>query len=72
MIKGPLPDYQIFKTLNFKIERRISMNEFEEISQELIKLIDAWEPILSHLPKDMLTERKKTAKAGQLSRFWDI
>ena len=48
------------------------MNEFEEISQELIKLIDAWEPILSHLPKDMLTERKKTAKAGQLSRFWDI
>lgn len=35
------------------------MNEFEEISQELIKFIDAWEPILSHLPEDMLTERKK-------------
>jgi hypothetical protein len=34
------------------------MNEFAEINQELIKLIDEWEPILSHLPEDILTERR--------------
>jgi hypothetical protein len=34
------------------------MNEFEEINKELIKLIDEWEPLLSHIPKDILTERK--------------
>lgn len=34
------------------------MNEFTEINQELIKLIDEWEPILSNLPENILTERR--------------
>jgi len=34
------------------------MNEFAEISRELVKLIDEWEPILSHLPDEILTERR--------------
>lgn len=34
------------------------MNEFEAINQELLRLIDEWEPILSRLPEDVLTERR--------------
>ncbi|NLU27732.1 MAG: DinB family protein [Hungateiclostridium thermocellum] len=34
------------------------MNEFADINQELIRLINEWEPVLSQLPKDILTERR--------------
>ncbi len=34
------------------------MNTFEGINQELLKLIDEWEPLLSQLPEDILTERR--------------
>ena len=34
------------------------MNEFEAINQELLRLIDEWEPILSRLPEDVLKERR--------------
>ncbi len=36
------------------------MNEFTVINQELIKLIDEWEPILSHLPEDILMKRRNS------------
>ena len=34
------------------------MNEFEANNQELLRLIDEWEPILSRLPEDVLKERR--------------
>lgn len=34
------------------------MNEFMKNNQELIQLIDEWEPILSQLPKDVRMERR--------------
>jgi len=36
----------------------LNMNEFADINQELIRLINEWEPVLSQLPKDILTERR--------------
>jgi len=36
------------------------MNEFSGINQELIKLINEWEPILLQLPEDILTERRNS------------
>lgn len=36
------------------------MNEFEKNNQELIKLIEEWEPILSQLPEDILTKRRNS------------
>lgn len=36
------------------------MNEFAHINQELIKLIDEWEPILSNIPEDVLTSRRNS------------
>jgi len=36
------------------------MNEFTEIKQELVKLIDEWEPVLSHIPEDILTKRRNS------------
>jgi len=34
------------------------VNEFEANNQELLRLIDEWEPILSRLPEDVLKERR--------------
>lgn len=34
------------------------MNEFAEVNQELIRLINEWEPILSNLPEDVITKRR--------------
>lgn len=34
------------------------MDEFVKNNQELIELINEWEPILSQLPEDILTERR--------------
>lgn len=36
------------------------MKEFAANNQEIIKLIDEWEPILSRLPEDVLTERRNS------------
>jgi hypothetical protein len=36
------------------------MNEFSKNNQELIRLIDEWEPKLSQLPEDILTKRKNS------------
>lgn len=36
------------------------MSIFEEINQEMLQLITEWEPILSHLKDDILTERKNS------------
>jgi len=35
------------------------MNEFSGINQELIKLINEWEPILLQLPENIITGRRK-------------
>lgn len=36
------------------------MNEFSKNNQELIRLIDEWEPKLSQLPEDILVNRKNS------------
>jgi hypothetical protein len=36
------------------------MNEFEEISQGILNLIEAWEPRLLALPPDVITERRNS------------
>jgi uncharacterized damage-inducible protein DinB len=36
------------------------MNEFMKNNQELLKLIDEWEPILLQLPEDILTQRRNS------------
>lgn len=53
-----IPYDQIVRNIKFKIKGVFSMNEFMKNNQELIQLIDEWEPILSRLPEDILTERR--------------
>lgn len=36
------------------------MNEFTKNNQELIRLIDEWEPKLSQLPEDIVTQRRNS------------
>ncbi len=36
------------------------MNEFESIRQELLSLIEEWEPKLSVFPDDVITERRNS------------
>lgn len=36
------------------------MNKFSEMNHELIKLISEWEPILTRLPEDVITERRNS------------
>jgi hypothetical protein len=37
-----------------------SMNEFEKNNQELLSLIDEWEPKLLHLPEDIVAKRQNS------------
>ncbi len=37
-----------------------SMNEFKKNNQELLSLIDEWEPKLLQLPEDMITKRRNS------------
>lgn len=36
------------------------MNEFAEVNQNIISLLEIWEPILSKLPEDVITERRNS------------
>ena len=36
------------------------MNEFKKNNQELVRLIDEWEPKLLQLPEDMITKRRNS------------
>lgn len=36
------------------------MNEFVEVNQNIISLLDIWEPILSKLPEDVITKRRNS------------
>jgi hypothetical protein len=38
------------------------MNQFKDNYQELKRLLEEWEPILLHLPFDVITERRNTQK----------
>ena len=42
------------------IERGFCVNEFTKNNQELIRLIDEWEPKLSQLPEDIVTQRRNS------------
>lgn len=36
------------------------MNDFKKNNQELLRLIDEWEPILLHLPEDIIANRRNS------------
>lgn len=42
------------------MEGNLSMNEFARNNQELIRLVDEWEPKLLLLPADILTQRRNS------------
>lgn len=46
--------------LNFSVEGGFRMNEFEKNNQELLSLIDEWEPRLKQLPEDVITHRRNS------------